>query len=230
MMPFRKIAGLGAGKMNLAFADAVHTRYPGCTVRMIGRNDPHKAEALADSEAIAVAVQGADINDDLVAAIRLAGRPVVWASTAFDLANNQILKGHSQPIVYTRNFDSGMQQIRRRLHVIGQMLRTTGVHADIQLVETHDITKKDVSATAWMWKELLGREFEIRSHRIAGALPSHHLHIQFTDGRPDINIMHEVTSRKPYAEGMIEGLEMIARGNLEPGLHRYEDLYDIGHP
>ena len=204
-----------------------HRADPSYEFHLVGRND-NPRPAIETSDAVISTIPGVDLSDEMLALLRRSRRPVILASTGRAWPKNlhRRLQERGLVWIYSPNFAHDMHPIRHRLLDLGQTFRENALTPKLYLSETHDIKKKDVSATALMWEKCLGRPVtKMRSLRESGALPFHVLRIVYEDGHEEI-VTHRVQDRKIYVDGMLWALAQITAGHVSPGLIRNETLWD----
>ncbi len=217
-----KVALLGAGKTG---GQLVHL-----ITDILGpftSQKPPTVEELKRSDLVISFVPGHAVND-LIPLLLESRKPVVWGSTGMlwpeDL--DRSLKTQGLTWLYASNFSLGMVLIRQALSLFKQADQFI---PDVQfsLSETHHQHKKDrPSGTALSWKQWLGKELSITSHRIADVVGEHEVVLESPYEK--ITLKHESKDRALFAEGAYWSakklFELTQAHAIEPGLWEFHQF------
>lgn len=152
--------------------------------------------------------------------------PVVVGSTGFEWPKDidQRLKDANIGWVVSSNFALGMNIVRAMIYA---MSKAPGLFDEYKynLEEIHHIHKKDSpSGTALTWQQWLGHNAQISSKR-EGDNPGFHKLILKTPYE-DIAIEHQSKDRRIFAQGAVWTAKRLLKGDLDPGLHKLQDIMD----
>ncbi|HEY8963089.1 MAG TPA: dihydrodipicolinate reductase C-terminal domain-containing protein [Alphaproteobacteria bacterium] len=219
----------GDGKLGQAIHKLADPSYH---IVNLPRNARYPLSVLHSADVIVVAVPAKEFNK-VYPLVLAANRHAIIATTGHAWPENidSILYERGITWVHSKNFAFDMQPIRHQISELGRKLRDQDIAARATLTETHDVKKQDrPSGTALLWRDWLGIDkIQVRSRRIAGALPKHRLKVTFND--QNIVITHEAKSRRIYAEGILWTAAQIAEDHIHmKGLVLFERLQDQLHP
>ena len=149
-----------------------------------------------------------------------AGIPVVTAISNYEEAELRQLEMYAQtaPVLYSPNITIGINV----LMIAAQTLQKIVPHADIEIVEEHFSTKKEVSGTAKrIAKALNVDEMErINSVRVGGIVGHHE--IIFGLPNQTIRLVHDSLSRAAFGQGAIFAALHIV--DNKPGMYTMEAI------
>jgi 4-hydroxy-tetrahydrodipicolinate reductase len=218
----------GSGKDYLAA-----TGYCGNPVEVLSDG----AEAVGPADVV-VDFSLAGAFDDVVRACEDLGKPLVSGTTAVEDKQAKLagLAG-KVPVVSAPNMSAGVNAV---FAISAILARTLGGDSDIEIVETHHRTKRDVpSGTALEIARIVGeaagkpvklgrtkadteRGDEIVIHSLrSGSVPGKHT-IAFSSQGETLEIVHTAQSRACFAAGVVRAIRYVA--DAPPGLYNMIDV------
>jgi 4-hydroxy-tetrahydrodipicolinate reductase len=217
----RGIALVGAGRTGGLVAKALPE---GLLVGTFNRSNPISAEVLRKCEAVIVFTP-AEALSSLIPLLIEGGAPVVCGTTGFQWSEDfkRNLKNRGLPWIVASNFSIGMNYMFTVGRLLGHRFRELNLHPGYRLREVHHIHKLDSpSGTALSWQSQVGEDFPIEAFREGDEKGLHELHVTL-DGE-ELMFRHRALDRMCFAKGAVLAAQEFLPG-LDPGLHRFEDLY-----
>lgn len=167
------------------------------------------------------------------------GLPLVIGTTGLTDGQEAQIRAASAhiPIVYARNFSTGVTVLCRLVRMAAQAL---GEEFDIEIVETHHNKKEDApSGTAisllksidpeGSYPLVYGREGrpgvrgrEIGMHSLRGGTVAGEHSVHFYGGMEEIELHHRADSREVFAHGALRAAAFAV--DAKPGLYGMEDI------
>lgn len=146
--------------------------------------------------------------------------PLVCGTTGIKLPQNLSPKA---PWILASNFSLSMVLIKHCLKTLSMMDKFE--KTDFFIDETHHVNKLDnPSGTALTWKEWLGKECEVKGHRIEDAVGTHILKIKTP--YEEVELSHKSLSRSLFAKGALYAAKLILKNNYQPGLYDFHELVE----
>jgi 4-hydroxy-tetrahydrodipicolinate reductase len=201
-------------------------------------SDGARAAANAD---VVVDFSLAGAFDDVVHACEALGKPLVSGTTAVENKEARLAGlARKVAVVSAPNMSAGVNAV---FAISGILAGTLGRNSDIEIVETHHRTKRDVpSGTALEIGRIIGnatgrtikvgrteddteRGDEIVIHSLrCGAVPGKHT-IAFSSKGETLEIVHTAQSRACFAAGVVRAIRFIA--DAPPGLYNMIDVLGL---
>lgn len=216
---YAAVAGYGKNPVDLSSDGA----------RAVGRADVVVDFSLADAFARVVSA-----CEDL-------GKPLVSGTTAVEDKDSRLAGLASRvPVVSAPNMSVGVNAL---LSISRVLAGTIGKSSDIEIVEAHHRTKRDVpSGTALEIARIIGdgtgkpvmvgrtgenkgRGNEIVIHSLrAGDMPGKHT-VAFSSAGETLEIVHTAQSRACFAAGVMRAVRFVA--DSQPGLYNMIDVLEL---
>ncbi|MDJ0836810.1 MAG: dihydrodipicolinate reductase C-terminal domain-containing protein [Acidobacteriota bacterium] len=188
------------------------------------RRHPPTPEALAGADAVIVFTPGEAVPQ-LIPVLTAARTTTFWGSTGHTWPEDlhQRLVAEDIAWIAAANFSPGMVLVRsliQRLEHAERLLPGLAFTID----ETHHTGKRDApSGTALRWREWLGRDTEMISHREGDVVGRHRLSL--ATETETIHLEHVAHDRSLFARGAVWAARTFAQQHYPgPGFHRFEDL------
>ncbi len=148
---------------------------------------------------------------DLLLATKI---PVVTGSTGFTWPENfnQYLVERKLTWIRSHNFSLGMNVIESMIKQMQSLIKLFP-EAQFKIAETHHVQKVDApSGTAVSWKDWLGLNVAITSHRVGDTIGDHEL--TFESAEEKITLTHQAKDRSMFAYGALWTAKFIYNKNI----------------
>ena len=212
----------------------------GRTIVDLAKNEP-KIEIVAEcdlGDAIAPAMKDVDVTidfsqpgaiEEICSAASEHRHPLVIGTTGHSAEQRELIRttARSLAIVFASNFSVGVNALFALTRRAGEILRDF----DIEIVETHHKTKKDVpSGTAKTLAQIakstrkIDKEIPIESIREGEVVGEHT--IIFTGPAERLELTHRAASREIFARGALRAAQWVM--GRPAGLYSMQDVLGLG--
>jgi len=148
--------------------------------------------------------------------------PLIIGTTGLAEENLRSVKSlaNNIPIVYSRNFSTGIMIMNKIVKMINKM----DLGWDAEIIEKHHRYKKDKpSGTALMIAENLNDNTNISSLRLGNIAGEHS--VVFASDEEILEVKHTAISRETFARGVLRAANKIVA--LRPGFYSFENILGL---